>query len=184
MRWQAYSALVYGSRYLGWFLYDTPPAGDYGVAGAPGNWRDMVQERDGSFTRRYAMFRRLNAEILAIGDTLLRIESTGVFHTSPLPGETRDVADSELVQSIQDGQWIVGEFADNSGRRFFMLVNRDFTHEQVAVMTFKENRNIDRLFEISKADGKKVPVADFDPESRSLTLTVVAGGGRLFALDS
>ena len=181
MRWQAYSALAYGSRYLGWFLYDTPPAGDYGAAGGPGDWRDMVQERDGTLTRRYAMFRRLNAEILALGDTLLRIESTGVFHTKPLPGETRDLSQSKWITTIEEGQWIIGEFEDESGRRFFMLVNRDFMHEQVAVMTL--NEGIDRLLEISKTDGKKAPVAGFDPQTRSVTLTVTAGGGRLFTLD-
>jgi len=58
------------------------------------------------------MFPRLNAEILALGDTLLRIESAGVFHTSPLPGEPQDLSESELVESIEKGQWILAEFAD------------------------------------------------------------------------
>ena len=178
LHWQAYSALAYGARVLAWFVYSTPPAGDYGPA--PGDWRDHVIDRDGSRTRHYSMFRRLNGEILALGDTLLRLESTGVFHTKPLPQLTRDISESKLIRAVGDSQWIVGEFVDGSDRRHFMLVNRDFTKEQQAVITF--HGNVKGLVEISKTDGSKVPVRDFDPRTQSVTLRVSAGHGRLFLL--
>ena len=181
LHWQAYSALAYGARLLAWFLYSTPPAGDYGPEGAPGDWRDHVIDRDGSRTRHYAMFRRLNGEILALGDTLLRLESTGVFHTRPLPELTKDIARSTLIRSVGDGQWIAGEFVDGSDRPCFMLVNRDFTKQQEAVINFRGK--VRKLFEVSKIDGQKAPVKAFDVQSGTVRLNLSAGDGRLFIVE-
>ncbi len=62
------------------------------------------------------MLHRVNGEILNLGDTLLRLKSTGVFHTKPLPELTRDGSESKLLSSISEGQWVVGEFVDGSGQ--------------------------------------------------------------------
>ena len=77
---------------------------------------------------------------------------------------------------------IAGEFVGGSDRRYFMLVNRDFTKEQQAVITF--HGKVRGLFEISKTDGSKMPVKGFDPRTPSMTLPVSAsaGDGRLFLL--
>lgn len=172
LRWQAYSALAYGAQSLLWFTYNTP---------VPGNWHDAVIQRDGSRTRHYAMLRRLNGEVLALGDTLLRLKSTGVFHTTPLPALTRDISKSKLMASVSAGRWVLGEFVDDSSRPYLMLVNRDFTKEQQAVITFYGK--VENLVEISKTDGAKVPVKSFDPRTHSITLKVPAGDGRLFLLE-
>ena len=174
LRWQAYSALAYGARALGWFTYNTEV--EYGGH----NWRDAVIERDGSRSRHYSMLRRVNGEILNLGDSLLRLKSTGVFHTKPLPELTRDASKSKLISSISAGQWVVGEFVDGSGQSYFMLVNRDFTKEQKAVITF--NGKPKGLFEINKTDGAQTPVKGFSTPTRSVTLTVSAGDGSLFLL--
>ena len=174
LRWQTYSALAYGARTLGWFTYNTEV--EYGGH----NWRDAVIESDGSRSWHYAMLRRVNGEILNLGDTLLRLKSTGVFHTEPLPELTRDVSESKLIRSISEGQWVVGEFADDSGKNYVMFVNRDFAKEQHAIITF--HGKPDGLFEIDKADGTLTPVKGFTAQDRSATLTVSAGDGRLFLL--
>jgi hypothetical protein len=174
LRWQAYSALAYGARALGWFTYNTEV--EYGGH----NWRDAVIERDGSRSRHYSMLRRVNGEILNLGDSLLRLKSTGVFHTKPLPELTRDASKSKLISSISAGQWVVGEFVDGSGQSYFMLVNRDFTKEQKAVITF--NGKPKGLFEINKTDGAQTPVKGFSARDRSATLSASAGDGRLFLL--
>ena len=126
------------------------------------------------------MLRRVNGEILNIGDTLLRLKSTNVFHTEPLPELTRDVSESMLISSISEGKWVVGEFVDSSGVNYFMLVNRDFTKEQKAVLTF--DGKLKALFEIDKSDGTQTPVVGFSAQNRSVSLTVTAGDGRLFLL--
>ncbi len=174
LRWQAYSALAYGARTLGWFTYNTEV--EYGGH----NWRDAVIENDGSRSLHYSMLRRVNGEILNIGDTLLRLKSTNVYHTEPLPELTRDVSESKLIDSIREGKWVVGEFVDSSGVNYFMLVNRDFTTEQKAVLTF--NGKPKALFEIDKSDGTQTPVVGFSAQNRSVSLTVTAGDGRLFFL--
>ena len=95
-----------------------------------------------------------------------------------VPELGRGAYESELIASIFGGEWVIGEFVDGSSQTYFMLVSRNFTSEQEAVITF--DGNIQNLFEISKTDGAQMPVPGFDPLTRTVILTVSAGDGRLF----
>ena len=176
LRWQAFTTLAYGSRYLGWFCYLTEI--DYGNWN---NWSDMVINRDGTRTRHYAMLKYLNGEVLAWGPTLLKLKSTGVYHTEPLPLRTRPVKKSKLVESVSGGMALVGEFESTDGQTCLMVVNRDFIEPaSFHVVLRKPAAGVSML---SRQDGQWQTVEDYDPETGALTLPLSAGNAELLRLE-
>ena len=176
LRWQAFTTLAYGSRYLGWFCYLTEQS-----YGNWNNWADMVINRDGTRTRHYAMLKYLNGEVLAWGPTLLQLTSTGVYHNEPLPLWTRPVTESKLVESISGGMALVGEFESTDGRTCLMVVNRDFIEPaSFRVVLRKPAAGVSML---SRQDGQWQAVEDYDPETGTLTLTLAAGNAELLRLE-
>ena len=177
LRFQAYTTLAYGARSLGWFCYLTEI--EYGNWR---NWEDMVINRDGTRTRHYAMLKYLNGEVLALAPTLLRLKSTGVYHTNPLPPIAYPLKESELVASISGGMALVGEFkSETDGRNYIMVVNRDFIVP--ATLQLRFHRRPINLLEVSKQNGNKQPVTGYSPDTGELTLDLGGGDGRLFYLD-
>ncbi len=175
MRFQAYTTLAYGSRSLGWFTYLTEiPYGNWT------NWEDHVINRDGTRTRHYSMVRYVNAEVLALAPTLLRLESTGVYHTEPLPPWTTSVEDADLVESMSGGLGLVGEFTAEDGHRYMMVVNRDFIDP--ATLRLKLRDAPDQLLEVSRQTGELEPVSGYFPQTGGLTVRLAGGDGRLFRL--
>ncbi len=175
LRWQAFTSLAYGSKMLGWFTYLTEV--EYGGM----NWRDAAINWDGSRSRHYTMLRRLNSEVLKLGNVLLRLKSTGVYHTKPLPELTRDIKESELVKGISTGQWVLGEFTDSKNHTYFMLANRDYAKSQKAVVTF--NNGPKSLSVLSVTTGKWMNVSGYDKKAASLKVSIPKGDARLFKIE-
>ena len=138
LRWQAFTTLAYGSKALGWFTYLTQI--EYGN----NNWRDAVINRDGSRTRHYTMLKQLNGEILNWGPTLLGLTSTGVYHTEPLPLRTYPISESALVESVTGGEALIGEFEDKDGRRYLMVVNRDYENAATLLVKLCRREGVNR----------------------------------------
>jgi len=175
LRWQAFTSLAYGSKMLGWFTYLTEV--EYGGM----NWRDAVINWDGSRTRHYTMLRRLNGEVLKLGNILLRLKSTGVYHTRPLPELTRDIKESELVKTITAGQWVLGEFADPKNHTYFMLVNRDYAKDQKATISFTGKPK--GLLVLDVVTGKWKSVVEYDKKNSCFTTRISKGDARLYRVE-
>jgi len=182
LRWQAFTTLAYGSRLLGWFCYLTEV--NYGHWT---NWEDMAINRDGTRTRHYAMLKYLNAEVLNWGPTLLRLTSTGVFHTDPLLPMTHPINESRLVESIAGGMALVGEFEDTEGRDHLMVVNRDYDRPATLRVALREPGA--RISRLSRQTGAweavpaRDPVASYDPAARGLRVSLAAGDAELLRLE-
>ena len=159
LRWQAFTTLAYGAKSLGWFTYLTEAS-----YGNMTSWEDMVINRDGTRTRHYSMLKYLNGEVLAWAPTLLRLKSTGVYHTEPLPVMTRSIEESALVESIGGGMWLIGEFTGEDGGTYMMVVNRDFI--EPAVLRLKFGEAPEDLLEVSKRNGKEQSTTGYSPHYR------------------
>jgi hypothetical protein len=127
------------------------------------------------------MLRRLNSEVLKLGNVMLRLKSTGVYHTKPLPELTRDIKESELVKGISTGQWVLGEFADSRNQTYFMLANRDYAKSQKAVVTF--NNGPKSLSVLSVTTGKWMNVSGYDKKAASLKVSIPKGDASLFRIE-
>ena len=132
LRLQVYSALAHGARGIEYYTYYTPERGNYRLAAVDGF---------GQRTPTWEALRRINAEVAALAPTLLRLQSTGVFHYPDTPHQGEHLSSSRLVRAItmskdEDevvppsvaARFLTGEFVDEAGRTYLMIVNKDLTY--------------------------------------------------------
>ena len=168
---QAYSTLAYGGRGISYFTYLHPDQTDF---------TETAIDGFGNRTPTWEMLRRLNGEILTLVPTLIKLHSTDVFYypSSFEPDQTESlVVESVYLSSLKSSvppKLIVGEFADDEGKKFLMLVNRNLTAAvQVRIKLVDGDSKLERL---SPFSGEMEPV---DPESG---LLLASGGGALLAI--
>jgi hypothetical protein len=85
MRWNVYAYLAYGFKALSWFNLVCPgKSDDEGEC-----FRESIIYRDGTIRDRqlFADFSKLNAEVHALGDTLMKLDTVHAYHTKDgIPG--------------------------------------------------------------------------------------------------
>ena len=124
---QVYSTMAYGGRGIQYFTYFAPTVGNYRLAAI---------DQFGNRTGTWEMLRRINNEIHALAPTLIQLRSTGVYHYPDVP-EQGPAARSEPADQVGrddagicarprlGARFLIGEFEDQRGRPYFMIVNKD-----------------------------------------------------------
>jgi hypothetical protein len=82
------------------------------------------------------MLRRVNLEIRALAPWLIRLTSSGVYHSDPVPEGSQPMSGSRWVEQVSAStadksvaaRYLLGEFKGEDGRPYLMLVNRDLAH--------------------------------------------------------
>jgi hypothetical protein len=98
-----------------------------------------------------------------LAPTLIRLRSTGVYHSPDAPDQGRPLAASRLVQSVEMTQrlvqtpatarFLIGEFEDADHRPYLMLVNKDLAQSfRFALHLKQEGRH---LFRVSPYSGRE-----------------------------
>ncbi len=152
---QVYATLAYGGRGIQYFTYFTPQIGNYRMAAV---------DPFGNKTPTWDMLRRINKQIHALAPTITALKSTGVYHYPDVPEQARPLAESRLVESVEmtqryvrppaAGRFLVGEFEDERGRPYFLLVNKDLNHSfQFRVRLRREGK----LVRVSPYSGREEP---------------------------
>ena len=173
LRWQAYTALAYGAKSLGWFTYLTPQNAD-------SNYHNAVIDIDGNRTNHYSMLRQLNSQILALGGVLLNLQSTGVFHSAPLPKLAKGISTSKFIKGVSKGAWLLGEFSDKKNNNFLMIVNRDYKKDRTINLKL---RKAVALKELDKKNGTWMTLKNsLSGKNKNVILKLKAGEGRLLFL--
>jgi hypothetical protein len=173
LRWQINTALAYGYKAIIYFTYWVPP-GD-------GTWHfhNAVITWEGERTEHYDQVKRINAELKALGPTLMKLTSTGVYHTGELPDGCKP-PDPKLPIHIASGEpAIMGVFRHEDGSTWAMLVNRDL--RKPITLTLKFNASVKTVRELSRKTGWP---ATLELNNRALTLDLKSGEGRLLKLCS
>jgi hypothetical protein len=155
LRWSVYTSLAYGSKGVQWFLGTTNG--------------DVAQ---------------INAELSALGPTLIHLESKHVFHTSKVPLEGLPLPQGGwYFTDAQD--LVVGEFEKpgDSHASYFLIANKSIDHETDAVFEFR--RPVSALEEVSKqsADRTALPM-DRRAAATYVRLHLAAGDGRLIRVEA
>jgi hypothetical protein len=171
---QAYATMAHGARGIQYFSYFT---------WANGNYRLGPIDQFGNKTPSWDMLRRVNNQIHALAPTLKKLKSTGVYHYPDVPPECRPLSESRLVRFIEmtqrmviapvQGRFLVGEFKDDTGRNYLMLVNKDLNN------SFRyriELKNPGKLIHISQYSGEE------EPFGREMDW-VAPGAGHLFRIE-
>jgi hypothetical protein len=172
---QAYATMAHGGRGIQYFSYFT---------WSNGNYRLGPIDQFGNKTPSWGMLRRINNQIHALAPTLKKLQSTGVYHYPETPAECRLLRDSSLVESVEmtqrfvahppQARFLIGEFTDNQGRPYLMLVNKDLKH------SFRYQINLRKpglkLVHVSPYSGEE------EPFGREMDW-IAPGAGHLFRVE-
>jgi len=172
MRWQVYTSLAYGMKGLMYFTYWTPES-------LATQDHFAIVDAEGTPQRLYPIVQRLNAEVRALGPTLLGLTSTGVYHTGEVPRGATSLGTDALVQPPQELSLVIGLFEDAEGAQHMMLVNRDY--ERDVEFDVRLLPHVTAVTEISAEDGSDVACELADG---ALAVSLPAGGGRLYRLQT
>jgi hypothetical protein len=108
LRFEAMQTLAFGGRGVLWFTYWSPADSDKSA-----KWEHSMINQDGTRDPHYDMIKRVNAETLALGDELIKCEST-------------DVKAPKLGKGGVPGGITAGTFKDPQGRTLMLLANADY----------------------------------------------------------
>jgi hypothetical protein len=172
LRWQIYSSLAYGAKGVLYFCYWTPQGHEFPKGGA-------IITSDGRRTRHYDQARRINREIKSMGPALMRLTSTGVRRLAR-GQDYGPLLEGSSIASITDGEYLIGEFVHQDGRRAVLLNNYDYAFTSWPTVTF--DAPLERITEVAKTGHGEVPVRDDSPDMEGLQVSLDAGEGRLFLI--
>jgi hypothetical protein len=189
LRWQINTSLAYGSKGILYFCYWTPGKGAKGAGEFPKGGAIITAE--GLKTRHYDEAKRINAELKALGPTLMQLTSTGVhrFSTDPAskpPATTASTTPHSPLRSLKRvggdpyNEFIVGTFTHSDGRRAVLIVNHNYSF--TAWPTIEFDADPKDVQEVSKSTGKPEPAIDDSPELKGFQLSFGPGDARLFLL--
>jgi hypothetical protein len=174
LAWQIYTSLAYGAKGVLYFCYWTPRGGEFPKGGA-------IITAEGRPTRHYDQAKRINARIKRLGPTLMKLTSTQVVRIKPKEDSRALLKDTPL-RSLTDGDYLVGVFDHADGRRAVLLNNYRFAYTAWPTVEFAADPG--RIVEIDSQTGKEVPLLDDSPDMPGLQLSLDAGEGRLFLMNT
>jgi hypothetical protein len=135
---QAYSTMAYGGHGIEYFTYYAPMVG---------NFRLAPVDQFGHRTATWYKLRRLNSEIRELAPWLIKLHSTGVYHSAPVPEGAEPVSQSHLVKQVRAStyqsppvqpEYLIGEFRDADGHPFLMIVNKSLKYSMRYVIDLKK----------------------------------------------
>lgn len=171
LRWQIFTSIAYNAKGVLYFCYWTPRGGEFPKGGA-------IITAEGRPTRHYDQAKRINASIKALGPTLMKLRSVSVLRV-PLDQDPAQTIEGSPIQSLTPGDYLIGVFTHEDGRRAVLLNNYSITYTAWPTVSFDAP-----LSEVKELDalGKEGPVLDDSPDMEGLQVSLDAGEGRLFLL--
>jgi len=148
---QAYTTLAAGAKGLTWYTYY-----DRGYHYAP-------VDKAGHRSRTWGYVKMVNEQVKVLGPIMMLLKSTGVHFSDAAPAASQPVLPGEIIESVTAAPAaaaMVGEFADEAGRPFVMLVNLNL--ERSSHFTLKARKPYQRMLACSPADGSFAATAEPD----------------------
>jgi hypothetical protein len=178
LRWQIFASLCYGAKGVLYFCYFTPQGAEFPKGGA-------IIAVDGTKTRHYAQAQRLNSVLKSYGPTLMRLTSTGTFRVRPNEEPAPALRGSGLLDLKRapgdpPGDYLVGAFRHEDGRRAVLLMNYRFAYSAWPTVVF--DAPADAAREVDPLTGRLIPVRDESPDMPGLQISLADGEARLFLL--
>jgi hypothetical protein len=171
LRWQVYTSLAYGSRGIQYYTYWYVP--ELAWAEAP-----AMITKEGKRDVKWTYVQKINHRIAKLGSTLMKLTSTGVHCTDPIPIGAHGLTADAPVKNAAGGAMVIGSFADAGGRIYVMPVNRSFKDKIAARLTL--HGKFMKAAEVSQDTGKLQPLTQL--KDCVLDVPLEAGEGRLFLL--
>jgi len=171
MRYQIYSNLAYGAKGYIYFTYMTPES-----SGGE-SFNNGIILPNGTKNTSYTWAQTVNGEVLNLGDTLMKLNSTAVYHSgSSLPASTVQLPAQFMIQPSNTSlPLLISSFKDDEGSIYFMVVNKNTVSAQT--ISFSVDSAIIDVKEVSKTSGQ-LSATSFVPGN--LTINLAAGEGKLY----
>lgn len=172
LRWCVFSAMAYGFKSVCYFCYASC---DKDMGQCAINLDDTVN------TERYALLKRVNKDVAALGPVLMALTSKRVYHTEPLPAGTQGIPADGWVRAFSGGEWLIGEM-QGAHSSYVMLINRNPHKSQSASVSWSSE--VKAVYRVSD-DRSLQPIRlrkgkDGSPET---SLTVPPGSGELYCIE-
>ncbi|MBQ6895036.1 MAG: hypothetical protein IJN40_06050 [Clostridia bacterium] len=140
----------------------------YGAKGlqnyATGEKGNRFLNPDGSKGDFYEEQKKINIEIVNLGNTFMALDSKLIIHSSDLlPGceytkpYFNSIEESEIFKCELPKRCSVGELEDKYGNRYAVILNRDYEKTAQIALDLKDSF---RVYEVSKEDGKQRVIFD------------------------
>ena len=141
LRQGVYTGLAYGLKGIEWFWAGTmfkPGTSELNECG-----RDVAA---------------INAELKVLGPVLIGLHSVDVFHTEPLPRDTRAVPEDHWIQVYSYGYpgLVLGTFSDDAGLDYAMVSNRNWEGKQLVAMEIRRKFPVESVEKLDRKTGKWV----------------------------
>ena len=160
---QAYTTLAAGGRGVSWYTY------------FPRNYGYAPVDQEERRTATWGYLEMVNRQVKTLGAVMNRLESTGVYFTSPPPVESLPVLPGKLVAEVACAEPVmIGEFAGQDGAAYVMAVNLSLERSAKVTLQAAGKALVGQVF--SATDGSLLPM----DEDGGLWL--VAGQGALIRL--
>ncbi len=171
LRWQVWTSLAYGSRGIQYFTYVHVPG--MATGDSPGLLaKNMTRDR------KYTYVQTINRRIAKLAPTLVKLTSTGVYHTNPTVGTVPLLPEAPIAK-IEGGNVVLGCFKDAAGKVYILPVNNSTGAKITAKLTLAGK--FATTAEVSQETGALLPATP--APGKVLEVTLEAGEGKLFLLN-
>jgi hypothetical protein len=173
LRWQVWTSLAYGSRGIQYFTYCHVPVMTEGDA--PG-----LLTKDLKRDVKWFQVQKINHRILKLAPTLVKLTSTGVYNTEPLPIGTAPLLPVAPVKKIEGGDMVVGCFTNAADLVYILPVNRSRMDRRTFSLTL--DNKFTSASEVSQETGELLAAEPL--KDKVLELKLEPGEGKLFLLNN
>ncbi|MFZ1289662.1 MAG: hypothetical protein WAR79_06215 [Melioribacteraceae bacterium] len=192
---QVYSALAYGAKGIGYYLYSKSWQEVGYKSWILENFVDNDNIADSLHGALYVPVKQLNKQIQTLGKTLLNLESREIIHSSDFPNNQMKISNSFIVNGKKksfiksivnandinlDPKVLVGilkkRIISDENDFYLLVVNKDVTMTVNVRIIFQKSPNI---FKYNKNDGTRLFIAKND----TLNTCILPGSGELFYVE-
>lgn len=192
---QVYSALAYGAKGIGYYLYSKSWQYVGYTTWILENNVDNPNVADSLHGPLFVPVQKLNKNIQTLGKILLNLKTVEIIHTSDYPNNQKDISQtlfkynqsSGLLKSIEknddanrDPKLLVGIFEEKSNNtsegKYLLIVNKDVNVNSKITIILNTPYNI---FKFDKETGEKM----FIYRNDNISSTIYPGSGELFYLE-
>lgn len=173
VRLQLFAGLAYGAKGVQYYSFRPPKDNihEYG---------DAILSHEGDKTQAYSFVRMINSELEQLSPVLMRLKSTGIYFSHPVPPGGQPFKPGLPIIKINSPSILTGFFEDDVGQKYVMFVNTDFFYGKLAQVHFSEN--VQALVEVPKNYLPPLVIEWEDELYKDADILFKAGDGRLFQI--
>ncbi len=136
LRLELWGSLVYGAKGIAFYKFISR---ELPILHAPdlGNFRDGPLDQFYERTPTWYWLRNMAHQVQNIGSILLKLQNDGTYHIGDAPRGNHGPTEQSLVQDVPGGEFVTGDFTDDNGQRYTIIVNKNLKRSVPLRPTFR-----------------------------------------------